>query len=319
MWETTDDLNVANVRNVVCPDVDGDSNLANGNQGNGNINAAAGPDYATGWGQLNTQAAADLLLDNRTVDGMTIPNRIIQDRINQAVIREYDFAVAAAGPIHVTLAWDDVEGAAANPATGRMLMNDLDLELVAPDGVTIFYPWQLGHTIEDPAGNLLANNAQPPGTAIEVVRDIMPINNPTNTWTVVAGAGGVNEWAWANTNNVDYVPQNALNAGGDWVARQGKDHLNNVEQVEVNVAAGQVGHWTARVIGFDVQADGQDFSLVGMPYPDLPELVAACDNRVGMPAFGTAVSFDWEARNIGEAATAGTFNGSSRADFNITN
>jgi subtilisin family serine protease len=307
--QTADDLNIANVRNLICPDVDGDSNAANGNQGNGTINATAGPDYATGWGQLNAQAATDLLLENRTVDGMTVPNRIIQDRVNQAVIREYDFAVAAAGPIRITLAWDDVEGAAANPATDPMLINDLDLELVAPDGVTIFYPWQLGHTIEDPAGNPLANNAQPPGTPIEVIRDIMPINNPTNTWTVVAGAGGGNAWAWANTNNVDYVPQNALNAGGDWVARQqGKDHLNNVEQVQVNVAAGQVGHWIARVIGFDVQADGQDFSLVGMPYPDLPELVAACDNRVGLPAFGTAVSFDWEARNIGDAATGGTFN-----------
>ena len=124
---------------------------------------------------------------------------------------------------------------------------------------------------------------------------------------MVAGAGGANAWNWSNTNNVDYVPQNALNAGGDWVARRGKDHLNNVEQAQVNVAAGQVGHWTARVIGFDVQADGQDFSLVGLPYPDLPELVAACDNPVGIPALGSAMTFDWEARNIGEAATGGTF------------
>lgn len=306
--QTADDLNVANVRNQACPDVDGDSNPANGNQGNGNINATAGPDYATGWGQLNAQAAVNLLLENRTVDGMTVPNHIIQDSINQAIIREYDFAVAAAGPIRVTLAWDDVEAAAANPATDPMLINDLDLELVAPDGVTVFYPWQLGHTIEDPAGNPLADNAQPPGTAIEVIRDIMPINNPTNTWTVVVGAGGANAWNWSNTNNVDYVPQNALNAGGDWVARQqGKDHLNNVEQVQVNVAAGQVGHWTARVIGFDVQADGQDFSLVGLPYPDLPELVAACGNPVGLPALGSAITFNWEAHNIGETATPGTF------------
>ena len=49
------------------------------------------------------------------------------------------------------------------------------LALVAPDG-TVFYPWQLGHTIQDASGNPLADNAQPPGTTVQPVMPITPIN-----------------------------------------------------------------------------------------------------------------------------------------------
>ncbi|MEM6403912.1 MAG: vWA domain-containing protein, partial [Cyanobacteria bacterium P01_D01_bin.116] len=186
-----------------------------------------------------------------------------------------------------TLAWDDFESAIQNPATNPMLVNDLDLELIAPDG-TIFYPWQLGHTILDASGNPLPDNAQAPGTAIQINRTITPTATPA-------------------TSN-DYIPANALTGNGDWVARRGKDHLNNVEQVLVDSADLQTGHWQARVIGFDVQAGtAQDYSLVGFPYPDLPDLVAFSNDKVSLPAGGGTIDFDWTVRNIGSLPTGSDF------------
>jgi hypothetical protein len=286
--QTATDIVNNNVRAAAHADVDGDSNPANGNDGLGTPSATAGPDYTTGWGLANAQAAVAMMQDFRTEYGRPVPNRIIQDAVQQNQVREYDFVVDQVGPLQVTLAWDDVEAAVANPATAPTLVNDLDLELVDPNG-TVFYPWQLGQTIQDAAGNPLANNAQPPGTDIAVVLPISATATPA-------------------LNN-DYVPANALAGNGAWVATTGKDHLNNVEQVSIaNVAANQIGHWKARVIGFDVRQGTQDFSLVGFPYPDLAELQASCSDKVGLSAFNTPLEFEWSVVNVGPIGTGVGFN-----------
>jgi len=315
--QTATDIVANNVRGQASVDIDSDSNPANnGGQpdGNGLATATAGPDFTTGWGFVNAQAALTLAQDLRTENGRPVPNRIIQDAVQQGAVREYDFVVSQVGPLRVTLAWDDVEGAVQNPVAAPLLVNDLDLELVDPNGA-VLYPWQLGQTILDLAGNPLANNAQPPGTDIQVQLPILAINNPTYTWVVsncIAGAGCVTQWSptgpGTGPGNVDYIPANALTGNGAWVATQGKDHLNNVEQVFVaNVQLDQVGHWKARVLGFDVRQGPQDFSLVGFPYPDLPELIASCSDKVGLPAFNTPLAFTWTVANVGAVATPGGF------------
>ena len=277
--QTARDVVDADVRRDHCGDVDSDSNAENGNDGLGNAAATAGPDYATGWGQVDAQAAAELIGNARMEHGTPIPNRIIQDAVRQGGIVQHDFVVNEPGPLRVTLAWDDHEGAPQNPAVNPMLVNDLDLELTAPDG-TVYYPWRLGHAIYDAAGNPLADDAQVPGAGIRVRVPITPRAIPTA--------------------NDDHVPSDALAAGGDWVASPGKDHLNNVEQVFVpNVPAGQMGHWTLRVIGFDIAAGFQAFSVVGFPYPDLAELVVSCDDQIGMDSFDQDISFTWSVSNVG--------------------
>ena len=283
--QTAVDIDAANVRGMACVDVDQDNIQGNANDGLGFADATAGPDFATGWGRVDAQAAHNLLNDWRVnVTGNRVPKRIIQGAINQGGTVEYDFVVDQVGPLRVTLVWDDIEAAVQNPATNPTLVNDLDLELVDPNG-TIYYPWQLGQEIQDLNGNTLANNAQPPGTDIQVAIPIQPNANPAND---------------------EYIPENAFNAGGDWVAGTGKDHLNNVEQVFVqNVAANQVGHWTLRVIGFDIDAGSQDYSVVGFPYPDLAELEVSCTNKVSLAGLNTPINFSWTVTNTGDAATGG--------------
>ncbi|MEB3343142.1 S8 family serine peptidase [Okeania sp.] len=290
--QTAVDIVDDDVRNNTLTEIDSDSNQANGNDGNGRVTATEGPDYATGWGLVDAEAAVEVMQDFRLEGGVPIPNRIIQDAVMHNGIIEYNFVVDedfidSGDPLKLTLAWDDFEGAIQNPAINPTLVNDLDLEIVAPDG-TIFYPWQLGHTIEDLMGNPLPNNAQPPGTAISINQEITPTLTPA-------------------INN-DYIPANALTGNGAWVATRGKDHLNNVEQVLVDSADLEEGHWTARVIGFDVQAGtAQDYSLVGFPYPELPDLVAFSNDKVSLPSGGGTVEFDWTVSNTGELGTGTNF------------
>ncbi|MEX2126089.1 MAG: S8 family serine peptidase [Woeseia sp.] len=310
--QTAVDVQQVNVRGVASPEIDQDSNQANGNDGLGQASATIGPDYATGWGTANINAAAAILTDARAISGRAQANRMIQESVSQGIVREYDFVVNQGGPLTVTLAWDDFEATTLNPATSPMLVNDLDLELVAPDG-TVFYPWRLGHTVLDAAGNALADNAQPPGTAIQVQASIAPITNPSFTWQFVCAPGTVPPGcatvpAAVGPVNIDYVPFDAIDANGAndvWVAAAGKDHLNNVEQVLVNIPndPAQFGHWKARVIGFDVREDAQSFALVGFPYPALAELVPSSEDRVALPAFGTPITFDWKVANTSAVGT----------------
>ena len=170
------------VRSNMSPDIDSDSDRTNGNDGNGRTTATLGPDFSTGWGLVNASSAVALMQDFRAEgDGAPIPNRIIQDAEDQATVREYDFVVDTLQDIKVTLAWDDAEAAVQNVATGLMLVNDLDLELEAPDG-TIFYPWKLGQVILDSNGVVIADAAQISGTNVTVSLPINPnpAANPGN-------------------------------------------------------------------------------------------------------------------------------------------
>ena len=85
----------SDVRSNMSPDIDSDSDRTNGNDGNGRATATLGPDFSTGWGLANASSAVALTQDFRDEgDGVPIPNRIIQDAVNQATVREYDFVVA---------------------------------------------------------------------------------------------------------------------------------------------------------------------------------------------------------------------------------
>ncbi|MBN2006326.1 MAG: S8 family serine peptidase, partial [Anaerolineae bacterium] len=99
----------------------------------------AGPDYQWGYGLVNIHAAVEL-----------ISRRAFrQDNVAQGEVDVFYFIVPNdATPATVSLAWDDFE---ATFNASPTLINNLDLELVAPSG-TIWRPWIL-----DPANP--ANNA----------------------------------------------------------------------------------------------------------------------------------------------------------------
>ena len=98
-----------------------------------------GPDYATGYGLINTEASVEI------VDaGPGVGRRIIESIVYSTVeAREYPIEVPEGETsLRVTLAWDDVAGNASTSDVTKKLLNDLDLELVSPAD-TVFFPWRI--------------------------------------------------------------------------------------------------------------------------------------------------------------------------------
>ena len=289
---------------LVDVDVDSDSNPANGST-SGFIAATVGPDYVTGWGLVNAEAAVDLVLDSRDEHGFPVPNRMVQDSLQHLEVIEYDFAVDtdminAGDDVRVTLAWDDVAAAIQNTVSAATLVNDLDLELIDPVGNS-FYPWQLGQVLRDAAGNVVAPAAQTPGTNIKV--DLPFRDEVEPGWDApTANASDNVSITLTSTPAVsnDYIPANAMMGNGVWVASKGRDHINNVEVVDIDNANLTVGHWTLQVSGFDVQDGPQDFAVVGQPHPDLADLVAYSDVKVTIGSLGEDLDLEFTVENVGD-------------------
>lgn len=102
---------------------------------------APGPDYRHGWGLMNTSKAAALLSLDARLGGGVIQEHDLAD--GDAV--EIPVTVAeGTGPLQITIAWTDLPGdppaRMLNPRT-PMLVNDLDLTVVGPEGT--YRPWVL--------------------------------------------------------------------------------------------------------------------------------------------------------------------------------
>jgi hypothetical protein len=90
----------------------------------------AGPDYASGYGLVRINESVASLERGDAIEGSAAHNKSARYSVNVA---------AGAGPLRITLAWDDepaIDG--ADPA----LVNDLDLVVTDPAG-TRHFPWTL--------------------------------------------------------------------------------------------------------------------------------------------------------------------------------
>jgi hypothetical protein len=99
-----------------------------------------GPDYSYGWGLLNTEAAAQVILDNGQ------KSKIAEQTLTQAEQQYLEVRAAGGVPLKATLCWTDPEATPINSASGlnnsaARLVNDLDLRAVS--GSTTYNPWIL--------------------------------------------------------------------------------------------------------------------------------------------------------------------------------
>ena len=135
-----------------------------------------GPDYMFGWGLINAERAADVITDD--LQQTVLDELILQN--NQTYTR--DLTVPEGASLKVTISWTDRPG---NPATPQldpidpMLVNDLNLRVEGPDGVT-YYPWKLNRDFPDSAA---VKNGENHVDNVEVV-DVGNMGAGTYTVTV---------------------------------------------------------------------------------------------------------------------------------------
>lgn len=105
-----------------------------------------GPDYQYGWGVMNTDRAAWIITNNAAWDSLP---HIKEVSLADGNMVQFGVMAMTGTPLKVTIAWTDPAGPeqpwALNP-TNLTLVNDLDLRIIDPDGVTTNYPWILDPT-----------------------------------------------------------------------------------------------------------------------------------------------------------------------------
>ncbi|MEZ5992376.1 MAG: S8 family serine peptidase [Planctomycetota bacterium] len=93
-----------------------------------------GPDYRYGFGIVDCKAAADLILADKQ-NG----KQIVRGAARSGDVVEYSVNVTSSTePLRVVLSWLDVYG---NTNANPVLVNDLDVELIAPGGSTTYFPY----------------------------------------------------------------------------------------------------------------------------------------------------------------------------------
>jgi len=151
--------------------------------------ATAGPDYATGWGVVNAEAAVELLRKGGLIEGSLKTSRgapwysAANKMPTKDSVWSYKFNVTREKEVHVTLAWDDPPGVPG----GLTLINDLDLRLTGPDGVT-HTPWILGGAA-NPGQAAVRNGGNDSINNVEQVSVLSPM---AGVWTVTVSAAAGN-------------------------------------------------------------------------------------------------------------------------------
>jgi len=140
-----------------------------------------GPDYAFGWGLMNTEAAAETIVNN----GLT--SSIKEITLHQG--ETYTFSVHSDGtnPLMASICWTDPAGQVVTGTLADLLdnptpalVNDLDIRITQSG--TTYYPWKL-----NPANpNLAATTGDNTVDNFEKIQ----INNASGTYTVTVSHKG---------------------------------------------------------------------------------------------------------------------------------
>ncbi|NQZ43133.1 MAG: S8 family serine peptidase [Flavobacteriaceae bacterium] len=140
--------------------------------------AESGPDYKMGWGIINTQKAAEVLLQKDYGS--------LVEELKIEAGQSYSFEVNAEelGPLRASISWTDPEGVYVNRGdlntTTKALINDLDLR-ITQNGTT-YYPWKLNAGQADKKA-VQGDNQVDPFERIDIL-------NPSGTYTVTISHKG---------------------------------------------------------------------------------------------------------------------------------
>lgn len=220
----------------------------------------AGPDYQHGWGLFNAQTAAELVQANATngwkahIKEMVLP---------EGGVAEFPVVSGGTQPLKVTICWTDTPGTAPQFAsidpTNAMLVNDLDLRVIAPNGTTNF-PWILNPDLVNKSAATRASAATTGDDNRNNVEQVFIASPASGTYTVrVTHKGSLHggtpqAFSWAASGNTPQakpgllftqIIQTATNKVAlAWDAVPGQNYLlqyrDNVASGTWSDAAGEV-------------------------------------------------------------------------------
>ncbi len=150
-----------------------------------------GPDYSYGWGLLNIDAAAEIIsADNGS--GQQIHHGEVSDNSEQLFTVDVEEGTSK---LKTTIAWTDP---GASPSAAKALINDLDLELIAPDG-TVYHPFTLSGR-----GNPSAPARQDLANRVDNVEQVLVDQPAAGQWQIRIHGHSVQQtqaFAMVNTMN----------------------------------------------------------------------------------------------------------------------
>ncbi len=182
-----------------------------------------GPDYANGWGLLNTEGAADLIQNfspARVLSPITprvlanapfasgAPSappapgsRIIERTLREGVTDNYSFTLDTLSTVKLTIAWTDIPGetpsASVDPRTA-VLINDLDVRIEHVQSATVYEPWILDY--DNPADSAATGD----NTVDNVEQVFVAVADSGDYWVRVTHKGSLVHGAPWNTEAQDY-------------------------------------------------------------------------------------------------------------------
>jgi Subtilase family len=131
-----------------------------------------GPDFSFGYGHIDAQTAVDTVIAKHVIEDVLAAN----DAEAVAEIR----VPANAREVRVTLVWDDAPGTAG---AARILVNDLDLTLVDPQGRS-HYPFVLNPLVPvEPAVRGVDK--------VNVTEQVLVLRPQTGSWRVTVKGSAV--------------------------------------------------------------------------------------------------------------------------------
>ena len=237
-----------------------------------------GPDFATGWGEVNAKKALEVVANGK----------FKEIEIKDKMEKRWNIKVtdASNGHLRTTLTWDDAPATVDNSFRNgnylkRKLVNDLDMYLVSPSG-RMYYPWRLA-----PLPTKYVS------TPVEDKEDETPEERTKRQ----AEADANRESGLEAIHEGDV--QDAVNtcSDNDKLSKNCFDHLNNVEVVDVENP--ELGVWqvvvrgNAVLYGNNEDGDAQIASLVSdfiiqdqvggceVTHPYVPNQRIACEYNLG--------------------------------------
>lgn len=153
-----------------------------------------GPDYQSGWGLLNAEAASQQIIES-----MTNPIGLLEEVLDDGDTFGRTFSVPNHGPLRITLSWTDhpsvrrpLVGSSSLNDPAPHLRNDLDVRLIRNATGDVYFPYTL-----DPSRIL--QDARPGDNVVDPVEQIFIADADTGSYTLTVTHkgelyGGYAQW-----------------------------------------------------------------------------------------------------------------------------